>query len=292
MLHSAELVNETDTSYHSQDILSRSRLWDLKKSPGLFHARYIAKSLPPFQETASMRIGTAAHLLALEPHEYTRRVLPAVPRRPEGANGRAKRDSDAYALFKSWQADCEAHAEAINDHPDPVVLTDEEIRNVVGIVDAWMQHPVAGELLQTEGMPEQSIRARVFQTAVRMRLDKLIVEPNRVTVLDLKTSNDCSPRAFVSSCVKYGYLMQAAMYLDAAQAIYPDRESRFILAVAESRPYHEAVCYEFAPDDIYLAREQYLSLVLEYEERVAKDDWTHPRNLGIHTLEVPPWAWT
>ena len=61
------------TDYHSIDALSNSSLSVLygngKGDPAGFHARFIAKTLKT-EETDAMRLGSAVHMLALEPERF------------------------------------------------------------------------------------------------------------------------------------------------------------------------------------------------------------------------------
>jgi len=60
----------------------------------------------------------------------------------------------------------------------------------------------------------------------RARLDHLIVERNRVTIIDLKTCRSAHPRACESHAFEYGYDIQSAAYRSAICAVYPHLAGR------------------------------------------------------------------
>ena len=64
--------------------------------------------------------------------------------------------------------------------------------------------------------PSTSIHAQVFGT-----IDRLIVEPERVLAVDYKTNANIPERA---EDVPEGLLRQMGAYLEALEALYPDRK--------------------------------------------------------------------
>ena len=56
-------------NYYEIDALSNSSLSVLAKSPQSFHAQFVAKTMKG-EETEAMALGSAVHMLALEPERF------------------------------------------------------------------------------------------------------------------------------------------------------------------------------------------------------------------------------
>ena len=100
---------------------------------------------------------------------------------------------------------------------------------------------------------------------------------DRLTVgniaIDLKTTDDASPKGFARSCYKYRYHVQAAFYTDGhLQASGEPLEGFFFIAVEKSEPHLVAVYYLNA-DDIQRGREQYRDDINKFTACLAADGW-------------------
>ena len=136
------------TDYQSIKALSNSSLSVLKRSPAEFYARFIAD--PPTmqsEETDAMRLGSAVHMLALEPERFDEQYwistgpINASTGKPYG------RDTKKFA---DWLAEVEA-----NDKRK-LILQDEYVESIqVGI--AFQSHETIRAIMvaSTEKIYEQ-----------------------------------------------------------------------------------------------------------------------------------------
>ena len=67
----------SNQDYHAQTSVSSSQLKDVLRSPAHFYAKYLAEDREPTPETDNMRLGSAVHLLFLEPELYAENI--AIP---------------------------------------------------------------------------------------------------------------------------------------------------------------------------------------------------------------------
>lgn len=70
----------------------------------------------------------------------------------------------------------------------------------------------------------------------RGMLDHLVIDGDRATIYDLKTTRDASPRACANAIIKYGYDTQRAAYTRAVERLYPQVsrvDFKFIFAETE-----------------------------------------------------------
>jgi hypothetical protein len=266
----AVLVDWSAGRYHSdRSAVSRSQLVHLIDRPAHYHAVHEARSVASQASTKALRLGTNAHLCALEPSEFMRRAF--VPSARSGVDvWRRKR------------------------RPDSIDLTREEFDQIVGISSSFHAHPLIRNLLASPHRFEQTILwrpATVPGLLVRVRADALVdVDETLAMVIDLKTGDDPSPAAFARSCAKHRYYLQAAMYRDAVAALYPDRDVHFLFAaVAKSTPF-ESACYDLADDALELGRNQYVAAMVDLLRRRESGDWTADWQHSIHTLSLPRWV--
>jgi hypothetical protein len=297
----ARLVDWTPERYHADvETVSRSQLEDLRASPSLFHAKHVARTLPPEPPTAAMRLGTHVHLAVLEPSEWQRRLgtrAPGKPYRPADANGKAKVGSAERSAYESWKADCDEWESEMErwrlDQPEDVLQLGGERERIEAIAAAVRSHRFAAELLGRGGSNEQTVVWRHPETEllVRVRADRIqSTDPTTRTVFDLKTTSDPSPDRFGRSIANFGYHRQGALYLDAVQALYPQDELHFVLCVVRSTPPYEVACYELDESDLALGRSQYLRTMNDLVRRRRDNDWLAEWQLSCHSINLPGWA--
>ena len=130
------IVRESNAAYHASAPLSKSRLWEMRRSPQYFkwHEEHRAE-LP---QTDAMVMGSAFHKLVLEPDGYSDEfvVCPTVDRR-------TKVGKEAWALFQ-------------NEAAGKTVLMEWMHDQVSAMAEAVKAHPMA-RFLTTDGEVETSI---------------------------------------------------------------------------------------------------------------------------------------
>ena len=240
-------------TYYENPAVNKSTLWWLRKSPAHFQWARTAET----SDTPAMRFGRAVHAAILTPSLYLERFKVFTGDR------RTKAGKEEYqALIDSGvEIITEDEAETINQMmsacPDSIFKICETEK----------------ELYWTD--PDTGV-------SCKGRLDA--VKPG--TVVDYKTTTDASTDGFAREAIRYGYDLQAAMYLEAAkQNGYGDCEFWFI-AQEKSAPFATNI---IKAGDAFLDRGRWLmmDLLTKYKECAAKDEWP---GYGTNELIIPEWA--
>jgi hypothetical protein len=157
---------------------------------------------------------------------------------------------------------------------------------IAGMVAAVKAHPIAGPLL-AHGKPEVTIRWKSPEgLECKARIDSLSV--GLAAASDLKSCVDASADEFGKSVARYGYDMQAAMYLEGLHCVGVEIPDFVFLAVEKSPPY---LVGAYRLDEDWLARgsRRLRRAMRTLAECLATDKWPGLSS-GITTLSPPRWA--
>lgn len=86
-----------------------------------------------------------------------------------------------------------------------------------------------------------------------------------------------------------GYHAQAALYLDAWNALSGENREGFVFPFQLSAPPHEVAIVELDPSAIKTGREWYLAAIRKWAETVTSGKWTSPWD-GVRRAELPSWS--
>ena len=175
------------SDYLAVTSMSSSQLRTFMKSPLTY--RRAVEGISEDSPTKAQSLGTRIHSAVLEDRfNYT--IKPAVYG-PE---------------MKKWNANATECKAWLQDHPNAVSVADDKKIRAAALYVA--DHPKAGPLLRG-GVSEVS----AFNNGYRARFDmiKIYLEDTAV-VVDLKTCDDASEKAFARSLFHWGYHVQAAWY--------------------------------------------------------------------------------
>ena len=270
--------NQSATDYHAAPGASASRLKLLKRSAA--HMKYDMDN--PQEPTQAMIIGSATHSAILEPVLFAKEW----GRLPEG-DGRSK-------------AVKEAKAELIVQFGVGQILKPDVYDNILAMRDSVLDNALALDLLDgadtevSHYWAERYIRGiKPLEVDCKARIDALPREDSMWNhcVVDIKTTANASPEEFRRSCFNFGYHIQAAHYLTAA-----DRD-RFIFIVVERDAPHCVAIYELDDDALELGRQTRDSLLgqwafCEAEEAEGLPDAWPGFPIEIQELSLPGWAYT
>lgn len=251
-------MNNAD--YHADPAVSASHLHAISKSPAHYYARYLAPNRPPSIQTSAMLFGSLVHTAVLEPYELSKRYGVCPPR-----NTKAGKEAAAQMKADGIEA-----------------ITQSDWNTAAAVSDAVYDHPIASELL-SEGAPEQSFWWDDTKTGLRCKCRPDWLKSNG-TIIDLKTTQDASPKGFAKSIANFRYHVQAAHYLQGLDA------ERFIfIAVEKTYPFAVAV-YELDGPTIT----EGLQLAARDLRRIAacreRNEWPG-YSPEITTLSLPMWAY-
>jgi len=294
----AGFVDWGEARYHAdRDHVSNSWLSVLiKEGPAIYRAK--RDGLIDSDESDSMRFGTLVHLALIEPDEWRRRLFEPEPVRPANANGRGKKGTPEKDSYLRWKRDVDEWATELEQAPGAIVLTERERERVEACAESVRQHAAdepgelgASDLLAATTATEQTILRRDEETGIllRHRLDLLADMGVRV-IADLKTTQDPSPDAFARSVARFGYHRQAAMYVDALQAVEPDAEIHFVIIAVRSRFPFEVATHVIEADELRQGRREYRRALQDLARRREQNDWRAAWQRGLNRLTLPRWA--
>ena len=265
--------------YYEIDALSNSSLSVLKRSPQEFCERFVTGDQKG-EETDAMRLGSAVHMLALEPEKFDSEYVvldgPVNPR-TQAAYGR---DTKA---FSEWLENAKA------DESRKIIIRDD-FDNSIAIAQAFHGHEIIEGLMSVEEKEFEKTLLLTYQyddgTSEKVKCKPDCIIPAESIIIDLKTSSDPRPEEFQWSALRYGYYRQAAIYLDACE-VYYGKEFRFLFGVVNSKAPHECGVFELTLADIQRGREEYHELIEEYSRRKLINNWRSDWQVGIHSLQLP-----
>jgi exodeoxyribonuclease VIII len=232
-------------TYHTNTSrISKSGLDLINRAPAHYYERYLNPKAAPQKETPALVIGSAVHCAVLEPEEFGKRyaVGPRVDRRTKAGK-------------EEWEAFLQTSEGFIQLDSETATLCER-------IMEAVRRFPAAKYLLNA-GKAEEVIEwtDEAIEVDCKARPDWLT--PDNI-IVDLKTTEDASPRGFAQSVRKYRYDVQAAFYSDGLEAATGKAcEGFFFIAVEKAPPFLCAVYY-LGADDILEARQKYQKNLLTY----------------------------
>lgn len=225
----------TADEYHGQPCdgpsVSRSNLWTLwKKSPAhMFDAWSGNPNAASHDETEALIFGRCAHLLVTNEERFGKEFIVS-----------------EYADFRSKEAQLWKAAQGA---AGKTVITHKMADTLTAMANVASKDQRLRRLLK-HGEGEMSYLFKDHATGIWLKAKPDWVPSGSGPILDYKTSVDASPEAFDRAALSYGYHVQAALGLNALQAVANDSRIGFVNIIQEkTRPY----CIElvsFEPDEI------------------------------------------
>lgn len=232
-------------------------------------------------DTDALTVGSYAHALVFQPHEIDRLFLrlPKMDRRT--TEGRAAYDA---ALRRA-------------ERNGVRIVTEQQASLAQAMANAVLAHAGARRLLTIVNRREITIIGRVAGHLAKCKVDAARLDEPRedagpdddapgAILIDLKTSEDASPRAFAASAAKYGYFHQAAWYSTLVESL-GWRVDEFAIIAVEKSPPHLVAVYSIDGDAKEIAAQRFPTL-LERWDRVKSGDRTGYSD-RTETLHPPTW---
>lgn len=200
----------------------------LRKSLKTFHWFHVLKN--ERHDTDALAFGRIAHMAILEPEDFRKRfiVQPKFDRRT-----------------KQGKLDFETFTEGLS--PGAIVVKEDEAQALTGMIEALKNHPRANDLLK-RGEAEVTVTADLEGLPVKGRFDFLVMDkdkdgkPHGLFCIDLKTTQDASPRAFQNQMLKRGWWIQAGLYSWLAEKAF-GVPCIFVFVAIEKEPPYEVGIY-------------------------------------------------
>jgi len=218
--------------------------------------------------------GEAIHLALLEPDDFDRRIV----------------EIDVKGLLT------QAAEKARQENPGKLIVNNHIREIALRIRDAAFAHDCAREIL--EGCPETEVSAivddRESGATLKCRID--LRPPDGANYLaDVKSVSDISLNSFQRSLTSFGYIVQAAFYLDVNNMLSgEDRDVFSFILTQKSEPFHVRVV-EVSGTSIEVGREVYrrrLNAYLDSLAAVASGDATELegyRREPVRKMELTKW---
>jgi len=257
----------TEEEYRSDPGVNKSTLWEIRKSPA--HYKWVLEH--PTEDTPALKFGRAVHMAVLQPEEF-RRSYAVVP---EGIDRRTKEGKAAWAAF-------------LADHEGQEYLTQDEFEQLNEISMSVQRE--AGWLL--EGCDtEVPLFWDDLWTGIRCkgRVDAMKELPDRLVMIDLKTTRDASTEAFARAAVNMGYHVQAAHYMTGVVQIGLNHKKPvewWFIAVEKDAPYAVNLIRAgeaFVDEGMF----RLTGLMDRLDECLREDKWP---GYGENELILPKWA--
>lgn len=247
------------SDYRNLPAVSRSQLWAaINQSP--------AHAWTKRPETAAMSDGSAIHCATLEPKEWERRYAPAPNRTTRAGKDRA----------------AQLEADGLN------LITPASFETACRVRDAVHNHPIARQVF-SQGQAEESAVALDPETGLLVK-----VRPDYVrgdgAMADLKTTEVAAPNRFATSCARYGYHLQAAMYPWVWEMAGGGLVEMFVIVAVEKSPPYAVAVYELDQAAISAGLKVMHRALALWKSCRDTDHWpSYPES--IQTIYLPDWAY-
>jgi hypothetical protein len=260
-----------NATYHAHSAVSKSHLDLVAKSPLHYWSRYLDANRVPQEPTAAMQIGSAVHTHILEIDQWDAQYVVA----PAGIDRRTKVGKAEWDVFQT----------AIGTR---TVISREDADLVMRIGRSVLSHPAAAYLLGLPGKAETTHMWVDEATGLQCKCRPDWLLDDGSMIVDLKTTEDASPRGFQKSIAQWRYHIQASFYLDGLQHATGKRPEQFVFIAVEKKPPY--VCA------VYVADQQMIEIGAATARRdldklnvcKAADYWPGYSD-GIEQINLPPW---
>lgn len=173
-----------------------------------------------------------------------------------------------------------------------VPLKPAEFEQVHAMAAALRRHPIAAALLAA-GIPEQSLFWVDPETGVwrRARIDWLpdATSRRRIVIPDYKSCESASPEELRRAIYNYGYHLQAAAYIDAAQAVGHAADAAFVLIAQEKTPPYLVTVVQPDPAAVDIGRDQNRRALELYAECTGTGRWPGYTD-DVAEIALPGWV--
>jgi exodeoxyribonuclease VIII len=222
-------------------------------SQSALHAMYERDN--PSEPTPALLLGEAVHTCILEPERFAKQYCQA-----PNVGKRSKADKE---FWDDWE----------RENPGVTALKEADWLQVLAMSNAVLEHETAGYLLKTHGESELTFVWIDDETDLlcKARADRVTTYAARNVIVDLKTTQDASPKEFGKSIARFGYDMQAAWYLRGASALGYD-DQRFLFVCVEKAPPHAVTVQELDDEGLKVGQRLIQTALDKWHTAIESDD--------------------
>lgn len=263
--------------YRQYGCVSQSDLKKCYDNPQLYHEIATGKRASE-RSSDSQDWGTAFETyVRTESLDYV-----PIPAECLDKNGNRNGSSSAWKLFKL-------------DNGDKLLLTPREAEQWHADMDDALrnlkQHDVARELIYSESATWHQRFQFEGPHGLDMKCEMDIFDQERFRVVDLKTAADVDPRSFERDIFKWGYDIQAACYLLAAEMWHAAEDASwgyYWVVVRNVAPFNVEV-YEASDMLLEVGLSRLMERIEFYQHCVRSKRWVSPTHGGSVMVYPPEW---
>lgn len=229
--------------------------------------------------------GNAVHAAILQPElfrdKYTH--LPEFFTVEDKENGGTKLVTSNFALKEGKNLASIAEAQG------KIILRYSEYQGILKSVENVKKHKNAKAfLIDGEGVVEGSCFWVDESSGMlcKTRPDRLL----SYAVVEIKTTESASPRAFKYSVEDYGYHRQGAFQIDGVRAAMGLNPEYFVIVAIEKKPPYKVACYVVNARAIQKGRTEYSESLLKIKEAESTNLWPG-YNEDLYALDLPERAY-
>ncbi len=275
--------------YHGSAGISRSALWEFKKSPYHYWYKYVNPERKPSNTTPAMKLGELVHALVLEPQYFKERyAIKPIPLDVPKCGLLKDLGRTAFDRQKAARESAQLKNETIVSQflaasQEKEIISHDMYIEAKTYADAVLNDSVA-QALFTGVQIEQSIYFTHKETGIQCK-----VRPDAWAggvVTDLKTTNDASFDAFQSAAYRSGYFVQAGMIRYALRSIGIDMQ-KFIFYCVEKSEAVPCTYYDLDMESLERGEHEFNNLMHGIAYCMENNSW------GAYqpqTLTYPTWA--
>lgn len=226
--------------YHSHPALSESGLKTLLDCPARYYYKYLSGNYE-YKEKPSFKIGKACHKYILEGQKEFEKEYWHNP------FSDLTKTEIVRILQDKFKYDCTISKYPLCDLMD-MLLTSEgieqkaihlnknELNQVIGTARAIKNDKKAYNAFHQKGESEVSLFWIDEETGLMLKCRPDFLPSNHLLVPDYKTCQSVNPEVFYGDFIKYGYHIEAAMYMDGIFAVFGDEVETFFFVAQEKEP--------------------------------------------------------
>lgn len=256
----------TREMYDRVDAMNYSRLKHMGDCPARF--RYNVDNPEPPSD--ALQFGNAFHLGIFEPARFAAEVVRSVK-----FDGRSNAGKAAIAAFEESNA-------------DKIILKPDEYDSIAPMAKALWDHPATAELL---GMPGTNEHSMVWRDQTTKELCKGRMDSYKATdcmIIDPKTTRSARHWEFRKDILKFGYDIQAAMYVMGCEAI-TGKPHRFTWLAVEKKAPYICAAYELDERSMEMAKAKVCRLLALYVNCSTFNSWPSYFE-NVQEISLPDYA--
>lgn len=265
----------TQPLYRAYDAVSQSDMKRCYENPQLYHEQHIAKTRPKDPPSKSQQWGTRMESVLRLDSNFL--VIP-----PSALN------ADGHRKGAAWT---ELEARSALEFPGLDLLKVEEAECFDAAQQNVCGHDLAKRLIYSPSA--QWSRRYTWQcplTGMALKGELDILDVQLETVTDVKTADDIDLRTWEGDILRYGYDIQAAMYLEAATLAYPEVAWSYAWVVVRNKAPFNVEVYECSQELLEIGQRRLEHRKLFFKECVESGRWVTPTHGQICTVYPPRFA--